>query len=226
MAGEKRKRQDPRREATRAALIEAAESLFAEGGFEAVSTRRIGAAIGSANANVVAYHFGGKEALIRAIYRHRLPGIDRRRGELLDRAEAQGRADDMAVLIRVFAQPLFEQTDAAGRHSYARFIAGIERSGMSATRAEVDPEFPQTVRLNARIAAALPDRLRPLVNTRLRLVASLMSSALLLIDREAAGDPALAERSFANAVAMAAAAMSAPATAAQNDFDRDEGGVR
>ena len=88
-----KKRPDPRGEATRIALIEAAESLFADSGVEGVSTRQIGAAIGSSNTNVVAYHFGGKEALIREVYRHRLPQIDRRRGELLKEAERAGVAD-------------------------------------------------------------------------------------------------------------------------------------
>lgn len=210
MAVEKRKRHDPRREATRTALIEAAESLFAEAGLEGVSTRQIGAAIGSANANVVAYHFGGKEALIKAVYRHRLPEIDRRRRELLDEAETAGQASDIAVLIRVFYQPLFEQTDSEGRHSYARFIAGLERSGMLATRADVMAEFPASNEVNDRILALLPPETAPFFNVRRRLVASLMSSALLLIDRQTAGDGELAEHHFANAVAMAAAAMAAP----------------
>ena len=64
MAGASRRRIDPRREATRVALIEAAESLIAEAGVEGTSTRQIGAAIGSHNTNVVAYHFGSKEALL------------------------------------------------------------------------------------------------------------------------------------------------------------------
>ena len=58
------RRRDPRREATARALIEAAESLFGQAGVDGVSTRQIGAAIGSANTNVVAYHFGAKDALI------------------------------------------------------------------------------------------------------------------------------------------------------------------
>ncbi|MCB2061468.1 MAG: TetR family transcriptional regulator [Novosphingobium sp.] len=219
MAAENRKRHDPRREATRTALIEAAESLFAEAGVEGTSLRQIGAAIGSANVNVVAYHFGGKEELIREVYRHRLPDIDRRRRELLDEAEAAGTGTDLATLIRVFYQPLFEQTDSEGRHSYARFITGIERSGMLATRGQVNSEFPETNRVDDRIATCLPANLAPLLNTRRRLVAGLIANALLLIDREAADDPEQAEHHFANAVAMAAAAISAPAPATTNSRD-------
>lgn len=210
MAATARKRHDPRRDATRIALIEAAESLIAEAGVEGVSTRQIGAAIGSLNTNVVAYHFGSKEALIEAVYRHRLPGIDRRRRELLDQAEAEGRADDPRELMRAFALPLFEQTDAEGRHGFARFLAAVERAGLMATRGQVRVDFPETDRLVARMASLLPPEVAPLVQDRLRIVVSLIQSTLQLIDSEARNDPARARRLFDDAVAMASAAICAP----------------
>lgn len=210
MAEGKRKRHDPRREATRTALIEAAESLFAESGVEGASVRQIGAAIGSSNTNVVAYHFGGKDELIREVYRYRLPQIDRRRRELLDEADAAGRGNNLQVLIRAFYQPLFEQTDSEGRHSYARFIAGQERSGTIARRGELSAEFPETDRLSDRILACLPGPVAPLFHLRQRLTAGLVSSALLQIDQEAGADPKRALQLFENAVLMATAAMAAP----------------
>ena len=196
---------------TRIALIEAAESLFAEAGVDGASTRRIGAAIGSANKNVVAYHFGSKEELIRAIYRHRLPQIDARRRELLDAADAAGLGTDPAALVRAFHLPFFEQTDGAGRHSYARFIAGLERSGRIATRGEVTSEFPETDRLSRRIRACLAPEIAPLLDIRIRLTTGLVASALLQIDQDAADDAARARELFDNAIAMAVAALAAPA---------------
>lgn len=226
MKAQRRTRRDPRRGATRTALIEAAESLFAEAGVEGVSTRQIGAAIGSSNTNVVAYHFGGKEALIREIYRHRLPAIDRRRRELLDAADARGEGQDIAVLLRVFFQPLFEQTDAEGRHSYARFIAALERGGMIATRAEVRSEFPESDLIADRIQALLPDAIAPFYHVRTRLIAGLISSTLLLIDREGARDAAHAALHFDNAIAMAAAAMLAPVPDDPADSSNRDEGIR
>jgi AcrR family transcriptional regulator len=201
-----RKRPDPRGEATRTALIEAAESLFAQGGVESVSTRQIGAAIGSSNTNVVAYHFGSKDALIREVYRYRLPQIDRRRGELLAQAEQAGRADNVHELVRVFYLPLFEQTDGEGRHSYARFISGLERSGMIATRLEVSAEFPDTEAMFLRLRDCLLPDLQGLFAARLRLVTGLVTGALYQIVSEAAGDDDAAAR-FEDALSMAAAAL-------------------
>lgn len=209
MAGASRRRIDPRREATRVALIEAAESLIAEAGVEGTSTRQIGAAIGSHNTNVVAYHFGSKEALIEEIYRYRLPEIDRRRGELLEQADAAGRGGDIVELVRLFALPWFEQADSKGRHSFAGFLSGIERSGMISTRGQLAAEFPATDRVNARIASHLPDEARHLFNFRIRTVTAMILATLQLIDREAQGDPAAARRLFDTSIAMAAAAMAA-----------------
>ncbi len=205
-----RKRSDARGEATRTALIEAAESLFAESGVEAVSTRQIGAAIGSSNTNVVAYHFGSKHALILEVYRHRLPAIDRRRRELLDRADAQGRGRDLVELIRVFWRPLFEQTDGMGRHSYARFLAGLERSGLIETRQQVNSEFPETDRLTARLVEVLPAEVRPWLRNRMRLTTRLVCGALLQIDRSTDVSWQECEAMFEDAILMAAAAISTP----------------
>jgi AcrR family transcriptional regulator len=210
MAQSPKKRSDPRGEATRVALIEAAESLFAQVGVEGVSTRQIGTAIGSSNTNVVAYHFGSKDALILAVYRHRLPAIDARRRVLLAEAEAAGVAADAHALVRAFYLPLFEQTDEAGRHSYARFLAGLERSGLTATRSEVNAEFPETLVLFARLQAYVPEAVRDRYPARMRLITALMTGALQLIDREAAENTIKALALFEDAVEMAAAALVAP----------------
>ena len=209
MAGASRRRIDPRREATRVALIEAAESLIAEAGVEGTSTRQIGAAIGSHNTNVVAYHFGSKEALIEEIYRYRLPEIDRRRGELLEQADAAGRGGDIVELVRLFALPWFEQADSKGRHSFAGFLSGIERSGMISTRGQLTAEFPATDRVNARLASLLPAEVRDQFNFRIRTVTAMILATLQLIDREAQDDPAQAQQLFDTSIAMAAAALAA-----------------
>lgn len=209
MGGTSRKRIDPRREATRVALIEAAESLIAEAGVEGTSTRQIGAAIGSHNTNVVAYHFGSKEALIEEIYRYRLPEIDRRRGELLEQADAGAKGQDLAELIRLFALPWFEQTDSKGRHSFAGFLAGIERSGMIATRGQLVGAFPATEQVNARIASLLPQPAQSLFNFRIRTVTAMILATLQMIDREERDDPAAARQLFETSIVMAAAAMAA-----------------
>ncbi|MCC3270409.1 TetR/AcrR family transcriptional regulator [Arthrobacter gengyunqii] len=66
----------------REALLDAAEELFAQYGIDAVSNRRIAEHAGTANHSAVAYHFGGREELIRALVTRHTADTSRRRAEL------------------------------------------------------------------------------------------------------------------------------------------------
>jgi len=207
---------DPRSESTRAALIEAAESLFARFGFDAVSLRQIGAAIGAGNTRVVAYHFGAKEDLIEAIYRHRLPAIDQRRRELLEEAEAQGLGHDLGTLTRVLSLPWFEQTDADGIHSYGRFLCAMQREGRGPAAHMLDDPSPATTIIWERISAQLPVPKGPLLALRIRITTAMMLDTLRLIDSIEAGkmDGITPRSIFDDAMAMTLGAMLTPAPAA------------
>jgi AcrR family transcriptional regulator len=209
MTGEgTRIRRDPRREATRTALIEKAEALIAEFGVEGVSTRQIGAAIGSANNNVVAYHFGSKQELITAIYHHRLPAIEARRAELLAEVDAQQLGSDLRALMNALWRPLFEQRGEDGRHSYAAFLAGLARSGWAWTRYSLDLDYRVVNTIVERIRPLLPASAQPLFRERLIATAAMISNSLAAFDRAAAHAPE-AEAAFRDLVLMASAALRA-----------------
>lgn len=78
---------------TKERILDAAENLFMEKGFEATSLRMITA---GANVNLAAvnYHFGSKEELIKAVFSRRLGPLNVERLAYLDRLEkeAGGRA--------------------------------------------------------------------------------------------------------------------------------------
>lgn len=208
----RRTRKDPRREATRAALIEKAETMFADAGIDGVSLRQIGTAIGSANTNVVAYHFGGKEALIEAIFKHRLPALEARRVELLTVAEHAGRGRDLPTLMRTLWLPLFEQVNDEGRHSYAGFLGAISRSNWDLTRAVFDDSFPVSVDIGRRIAAAMPKSADRFFNARMQIAAAMIITVLQRIDQlHKQGGHERPDTLFADALSMATAAVAAPA---------------
>ena len=73
---------------TRDRILDAAEALFVEHGFEGTSMRVI---TRSAQANLAAvnYHFGSKDALIQAVFRRRLTALNEARLAALDQLEAQ-----------------------------------------------------------------------------------------------------------------------------------------
>jgi AcrR family transcriptional regulator len=72
---------------TKSRILDAAEALFIECGYEAMSLRQITA---RAEANLVAvnYHFGSKESLIHSMLSRRLDQLNEERLKLLDRFDA------------------------------------------------------------------------------------------------------------------------------------------
>ena len=71
---------------TKDKILDAAEALFMEHGFEATSLRSITAAAG-VNLAAVNYHFGTKEELFQAVLTRRLDPMNQKRVDLLTRLE-------------------------------------------------------------------------------------------------------------------------------------------
>lgn len=73
---------------TRSRILDAAEVLFMEHGFDGTSMRMI---TGSAGVNLAAvnYHFGTKELLIQEVFRRRLTDLNNARVAVLDQMEAE-----------------------------------------------------------------------------------------------------------------------------------------
>ena len=88
---------------TRTRILDAAEELFMQHGFEGTSMRLLTAKAG-ANLAAVNYHFGSKDALIQALFRRRLDPMNAGRVAELDRLEkdAGGRALAPEQIIRAF----------------------------------------------------------------------------------------------------------------------------
>jgi AcrR family transcriptional regulator len=73
---------------TKTRILDAAEQLFMEHGFEATSLRSLTAAAG-VNLAAVNYHFGSKEELFQAVLTRRLDPMNHERIELLERIERE-----------------------------------------------------------------------------------------------------------------------------------------
>ena len=78
--------QAPPSSATKERILDAAEALFMEHGFEATSLRQLTGAAG-VNLAAVHYHFGSKEELFEAVLRRRLDAMNQERLDLLTRFE-------------------------------------------------------------------------------------------------------------------------------------------
>jgi AcrR family transcriptional regulator len=103
---------------TQTLILLAAERLFAVQGIDATSLRQISVAAGQRNTAAAKYHFGDRDALIKAIFRYRLDVIDARRRELL---AFVGAASGAHAVVEALVRPLAEQAARPGSH-YVRFL--------------------------------------------------------------------------------------------------------
>ncbi len=112
-------------EATRQALIRAAEQLFAAQGVDGTTIAAITVAAGQRNNYAVGWHFGGKTELLAAVLQKHQRRVDRVRGIVLDALEAGGTVDTRAIAHGVVA-PLAERLeDPDGGGEYLRIQAEI-----------------------------------------------------------------------------------------------------
>jgi len=147
---------------TKNRLLDAAERLFAERGFEGTSVRAVTRAA-AASVSAANYHFGSKEALLHAALVRRLEPLNRRRLECLTSAEraAGGGPVSVEAIVEAFLRPGFEvrrslQADQASyRHIAARLYT--DPHGMvSSLKAELFG--PVIGRFLDALGRALPDR--------------------------------------------------------------------
>jgi AcrR family transcriptional regulator len=112
---------------TRERIIDAAEALFAEKGFDLVSLRDITSQAG-ANVAAVNYHFGSKDNLISAVVeRHCIPIIEGRMRMLSEAEERHGEnVVPLEEILRAFLQPLLDHL-AANEFNEALFCKFMGR---------------------------------------------------------------------------------------------------
>jgi len=116
------RRRDP--EDTKERLLDAAERLFSERGFEGASLRAVTRAAGT-SVSAANYHFGTKEALLVATIRRRAQPVIEARAARLDAIER--RAGDAPLpledVLDAFLQPIFAERARPGRSDDFRRMA-------------------------------------------------------------------------------------------------------
>jgi AcrR family transcriptional regulator len=133
---------------TKEALLDAAEALFEEQGASATSLRAITERAG-VNVAAVNYHFGSKDGLVLAVMERRIRPLNEQRLALLDRLEAEGRADLEAVLEALLAPAL---QYAEGRQGFLRLLGRLHFEADPKVRGLLLQNFSEVVR---RFVAAL-----------------------------------------------------------------------
>lgn len=208
MSSEPSPRRRSRGDTTRIAIIEAAELLVAEHGVNGASLRQIGTASGSANTNVVAYHFGNKSGLISAVIEHRLSVIDGLRAEAMREHERDARPLSLIELLFIMFDPIIQQRNSEGRRSYAAFLRGVFRSTSAWQLGFLGDEYPTTQKIIKAIQAHLQLD-RELFRARMKICTNMIISSLDLLEMEGVVTDASETTQFLDALAMAEAALQA-----------------
>lgn len=145
---------------TRLRILDAAERLFTDYGFEATTLRQI---TGAAEVNLAAvnYHFGSKEELIREVFRRRLTWLNQQRLQELDRleAEAGGKPLKPSQILEVFfgvALKMAADTEGGGR-SFMRLLGRTYAKPSDFVRGFLAEEYAAVIaRFKAALIRALP----------------------------------------------------------------------
>lgn len=111
--------------------------LFAERGVDGVTVREIAAAAGQKNHGAVGYHFGSKEALVRAIVMDGAMALDRERNATLDRLERQGGPRTIREVMDVLILPVLALTD----EHYVPFIVIFAMTHRDMMLDAIDPAW-------------------------------------------------------------------------------------
>lgn len=89
-------------------LLAAAEDLFAERGYDAVSVREVARRAG-ANLAAVGYHYGSKERLFAAALAHRARPLNARRLAQLEALQARAGTPTLREVLDAFARAMVEE---------------------------------------------------------------------------------------------------------------------
>jgi AcrR family transcriptional regulator len=168
--------------ATKARILDAAETLFMEHGFEATSLRLITAAA-DANLAAVNYHFGSKEELFQAVLTRRLDPMNQARVALLDKFEAAAAPEVLScerILAALFIPALELARDPArGGNNFLRLLGRAYADPAPFIRQFLSVQYaPMIARFKDAFARALPQLPRKELSWRLHFIMGALSYTL------------------------------------------------
>ena len=174
----------PKRD-TKSRILDTAERLFAQSGFDAVSLRNIIAAA-KVNLAAVHYHFGSKQALVQAVIARRLRPINEER--LAKLAEARTkigcRSLKLECVLDCLFRPLFRvQSNPKTGPTFARLVGRVIGERNEGLQKFMMGELAEVIiQFRAAFQAALPDLPKEEADWRSHFMAGSMAHTLCNAD--------------------------------------------
>jgi AcrR family transcriptional regulator len=146
---------------TQIRILDAAEELFMQHGFEGASMRMLTAKAG-VNLAAINYHFGSKDALIEAVFRRRLDVMNAERIAQLDRLEQEAAGAPLMAeaIIRAFIGASLRMIEDArgGGRNFIRLLGRAYTEPAKPIRALIGQMYaPAMERFKAAFVRALPE---------------------------------------------------------------------
>lgn len=170
--------------ATKARILDAAEALFMEHGFEATSLRAITTAA-TVNLAAVNYHFGSKEELFQAVLTRRLDPMNQSRIALLDRLETEAAAATTPVACERILSALFvpaltlARDPERGGKNFLRLLGRAYADPAPFIRQFLSEQYAEMIaRFKTAFARALPHLPRKELSWRLHFIMGALSYTL------------------------------------------------
>jgi len=202
---------------TRRRLLDAAEHLFIERGYEGLSMRQITAHAGT-NLAAVNYHFGSKEAMLRELLSQRLDQLNTERLQLLDACEAEGQIPDCETILGILFVPALQlgRTATAGP-AFLRLLGRVYSDPSPFIRDHLQQHYRLIFgRFFDAFARALPQLPRSELGLRLHFTLKSLSGVLAADDMDelvadlSMGQPIPDAELLARLVALVSPALTAP----------------
>jgi AcrR family transcriptional regulator len=167
---------------TKERILDAAETLFMEHGYEATSLRSLTTAA-DVNLAAVNYHFGTKEELFQAVLTRRLDPMNQRRLELLTRFESESAPKPLpcdrilsALLVPALA---LARDPARGGSNFLRLLGRAYADPAPFIRQLLSDQYAEMItRFKAAFARALPQMPRKELSWRLHFIMGALSYTL------------------------------------------------
>lgn len=170
---------------TRRRLLDAAEHLFIDRGYEGLSMRQITAHAGT-NLAAVNYHFGNKDTMLRELLSQRLDRLNEERLRLLDACEAAGQIPDCETILGVLFVPAMQLgRDPGAGPAFLRLLGRVYSDASPFIRDHLQQHYrPIFGRFFDAFARALPHVPRSELGLRLHFALKSLSGVLATDDMD------------------------------------------
>jgi AcrR family transcriptional regulator len=198
---------------TKDRILAAAETLFAQRGFDGASLRQLTAAAG-VNLAAVNYHFGSKERLVEEVFRRRLDTLNQNRLTALARVAGR-ETTTLEDVLDAFIRPALEMNQDDNGPLFMRVLARAFAEHDDHLRQFLSDNYGHVVRqFTAEFAHLLPHLSKAELYWRIDLVTGALTHAMSgfgMIQRKGdVSESAHREQTVAHLVRFAAAGLSAP----------------